>query len=406
MRSFTEEIESESVWNDFREYKSHHGHMSNRDMAVLDSFINEKGYLPVTKKIKDALSGTGTGLSIPEKKVLNKSGTRKKRTVYCFSEDETWVLKLVAFMLYRYDSRISTACYSFRVDYTSKKAINAIRRIRDLDSKYVLKTDIHNYFNSIPPEKLSAVLSEVIDDDEELLLFLKRVISEGKARQGEEIVSEQMGAMAGVPLSAFFADIYLSDMDEAFLSRGILYFRYSDDIILFTDSEDERNEAMDFIKAFLSEKGLELNPDKTALYEPGMPWEFLGFKYADGETDLSDVTVKKIKDKIRRKARALYRWRCRKNIDFEHTARVMTRVFNRKFYDFDGDNEFTWSRWFFPCITVTDGLHEIDEYMLMYLRYLYSGRHSKGNYKITYDRLKALGYHSLVHEYYKPVMKE
>ena len=32
----------------------------------------------------------------------------------------------------------------------------------------------------------------------------------------------------------------------------------------------------------------------------------------------------------------------------------------------------------------TDGLHEIDEYMVQYLRYLYSGRHYKGNYAITY----------------------
>lgn len=401
MGRFLSEIESESTWNDFREYKSHHGHMSNRDMAVLDKFINDKGYLSVTGKIKEALPSGGTGLSLPEKRILNKSGTRKKRTVYCFGEAETWVLKLVAFMLYRYDSKISDACYSFRVDYTSKKAISAIRKIRNLDGKYVLKIDIHNYFNSIPPEKLSKVLSDVVDDDEELFLFLDCIISVGKARWGEEVISERMGAMAGVPLSAFFADIYLSDMDEAFISKGIPYFRYSDDIIIFADSKAERDEAMEFIKEFLQEKGLELNLDKTAVSDPGEPWEFLGFKYVNGEIDLSDVTVKKIKDKIRRKAKALYRWRCRKNMDFEHTAKVMTRVFNRKFYDFEGDNEFTWSRWFFPCITVTGGLHEIDEYMLEYIRYLYSGRHYKGNYRISYDDIKELGYHSLVHEYYK-----
>ncbi len=39
--------------------------------------------------------------------------------------------------------------------------------------------------------------------------------------------------------------------------------------------------------------------------------------------------------------------------------------------------------------------------MLMYLRYLNSGRHNKGNYKVTYDRLKKLGYTPLVAEYYR-----
>lgn len=401
MGRFISEIESESAWNNFREYKSHHGHMSNRDMAVLDDFISSKEYLPVTASIKRALCGSGTGLGLPEKKVINKSGTRKKRTVYSFGSGETWVLKLIAFMLYRYDDKISPACYSFRVDYTAKKALDGIRHIRKLDRKYVLKLDIHNYFNSIPPEKLAAVLREVICDDEELLAFLIRVISEGKAVQGRETVSEQMGAMAGVPLSAFFADIYLTDLDNEFIEKGIPYFRYSDDIIVFADTEEERRHAFERITKTLADKGLEINPDKTSFHDPGTPWEFLGFRYYKGNIDLSGVTVKKIKDKIRRKARALYRWRCRKNADFQHTAAVMTRVFNRKFYDFDGDNEFTWSRWFFPCLTVTDGLHEIDEYMVEYLRYLNSGRHYKGNYRITYEELKALGYHSLVHEYYR-----
>ena len=39
--------------------------------------------------------------------------------------------------------------------------------------------------------------------------------------------------------------------------------------------------------------------------------------------------------------------------------------------------------------------------MLEYLRYLYSGRHYKGNYKITYEMLKKIGYRNLVNEYYK-----
>ena len=39
--------------------------------------------------------------------------------------------------------------------------------------------------------------------------------------------------------------------------------------------------------------------------------------------------------------------------------------------------------------------------MVMYLRYLYSGRHTKSNYRITYDHLKQLGYTPLVAEYYR-----
>ena len=41
-----------------------------------------------------------------------------------------------------------------------------------------------------------------------------------------------------------------------------------------------------------------------------------------------------------------------------------------------------------------------DEYMQEYIRYVITGRHYKGNYRITYRQLKAWGYRSLVHEYY------
>ena len=78
----------------------------------------------------------------------------------------------------------------------------------------------------------------------------------------------------------------------------------------------------------------------------------------------------------------------------------MIRSFDRKFYDLQGDNSFTWTRFYFPVITVSDGLHQIDETMLEYLRYLYSGRHYKGNYRVSYEDMKKLGYTSLVAEYY------
>lgn len=133
---------------------------------------------------------------------------------------------------------------------------------------------------------------------------------------------------------------------------------------------------------------------------PGEPWEFLGFCYQNGILDLSSVTVNKMKAKIRRKAHSLYRWRTRKNVDFERTAKAMIRTFNKKFYDEREENAFTWSRWFFPLLHTSESLKELDAYMLQYIRYLYSGRHYKGNYRITYEQIKALGYRSLVHEYY------
>ena len=79
----------------------------------------------------------------------------------------------------------------------------------------------------------------------------------------------------------------------------------------------------------------------------------------------------------------------------------MIRSFDHRFYDLSGSGDYTWIRFYFPVIDDVSGLRQIDESMLEYLRYLYSGRHYKGNYAITYDHLKKLGYTPLVAEYYR-----
>ena len=48
-----------------------------------------------------------------------------------------------------------------------------------------------------------------------------------------------------------------------------------------------------------------------------------------------------------------------------------------------------------------EGLKEIDAYLQKYIRYLSTGRHTKANYRVRYADMKALGYRSLVHEFYR-----
>lgn len=365
--------------------------MSQKEFDALDEYIREKRYLPVAESLQ---------FSLPKKTFINKSGSTKKRVVYIFNDDELWVLKLLTWLLYKYDYCFSDNCYSFRKNSTARQAFTRLLKIPDLNSKYVLKTDIHDYFNSMPVELLVDELASVIQDDKPLLDFLTGFYSCNKAVLNDEIIEEERGAMAGNPLSSFCANIYLRSLDYWFIERNIPYCRYSDDILVIADSKEQLDECYKEIKKQIEEKGLTLNPDKYLIANPNEAWDFLGFKYNNGQIDLSDATVRKMKAKIKRKAEALYRWKIRKNADFERTAKALIRKFNRKFYDFDQDNEFTWSKWFFPVLTSGNGLKEIDDYFLEYIRYLYSGRHYKGNYRISYDDIKKMGYHSLVHEFY------
>lgn len=389
-------LSKKEIWLEFYEYKVSAGHLNKAEADLLRHFIENTEYTETAARLQN-----GGGFSVPEKKSINKMLTGKKRTVYLFPRDEMYIMKLICFLLYKYDSKLTDSCYSFRRGINAKTAVRKIVSLRGADKKYCVKADIHNYFNSIPAKELALALENIITDDPALLKLLRDLLTLDKAYENGRLITENRGAMAGCPLSPFFANFYLNDIDRQFGQKNICYCRYSDDILFFADTAEEANSLLDELKAALSEKGLALNPEKCVVSAPGEGWEFLGFSYKNGNIDLSRATKSKTKAKIRRKAKALYRWSRKKGLSYDKAARAMIKRFNRKFYDDTHEGDFSWSRWFFPLLTTAEGLKEIDAYMLEYIRFLKSGRHYKGNYRMKYSEIKALGYRSLVNEFYK-----
>ena len=107
-----------------------------------------------------------------------------------------------------------------------------------------------------------------------------------------------------------------------------------------------------------------------------------------------------MKDKMRRKARKLLRWKTRKNASNERAIRAYIKNFNKKLFDNPKNNEITWCRWYFPVITTDNSLHILDEYMIENIRYIATGKHTKANYNLRYETIKEYGFKSLVHSYY------
>ena len=108
----------------------------------------------------------------------------------------------------------------------------------------------------------------------------------------------------------------------------------------------------------------------------------------------------KLKKKMRRKTRALLRWAHRKDLPGEKAAKGFVNAFNRKMYEGGADNELTWALWYFPVITTDKSLKALDAYAEECVRYLCSGTRTKARFNVRYEQIKALGFRSLVHEYY------
>lgn len=396
MDSIITQLTRQEAWEEFLAYRLLKGRFTWHDFKDADNFVEQEKYLHLGQKIV-----AGEGLGFPTKKIVNKMGTGKKRVVYSFAPEEMMMLKLIAFKLYDYDDRFAPNCYAFRRGVKAHDAVFHITRAIRGQRMWAYKLDIHDYFNSISIDILLPILAEMTADDPMLYRFFEKLLTDNRVVYNGETILENHGVMAGTPTAPFLADVYLKDVDRHFDEAGVIYARYSDDIIMFAPDLETLEIYKSQMAVFLKQYRLEVNPDKEKIYSPDEAFEFLGFKCHAHDIDISEATKKKMKGKIKRSAKSLMRWRQKNHIEPEKAMKGLINHFNRKFYE-SGDTEtLTWSRWFFPVINKTDGLKEIDHYLQQNIRFLSTNKHTKANYRITYAKLKQLGYRSLVNEYYR-----
>lgn len=400
-----EQAADRESWLAFLDEKRKKQHLSRQEEQKIRDFIDRDGYLPLCAACREGCFPS----QFPVKRTINKEGSRKKRVVYTFPGDEGIFLKFIAHGLTRYEGRLPDSCYAFRSSVGVREAIGRLREDRRAGDSWCLKVDISNYFNSIDVARLLPRLTFLQEENEAVYGLLVRLLTEEQVMEKGRTVKEKHGVMAGTPTAPFLANLYLEDVDRFFEEREVLYLRYSDDILLFADSREELERRQTQLYGQLTALGLTVNPDKVSITKPGQGFEFLGFTYRQGEIDLSANALRKAKAKIRRKSEALRRWQRRKGLSPDKAAIALARTMNRKFFGY-GDpvafedepvDAFTWSRWFFPLLTTDRGLREIDACLQQYLRYTVTGRHYKGNYRISYEQLRQWGYVSLVHEYYR-----
>ena len=391
--SIIDSLINDEVWYNFLEHKKE-SILTARIIKQYENYICNKEYAEIVTKIINE----EYDFSIPRKVAINKVGKNKKRIVYLYNKKETYILKILVFLMYKYDYLFAPNLYSFRQKSGAKKAIFDLIR-SNIKNKYAYKVDIKNYFNSIPIDKLLIPLQKDLND-EKLYRLLSRLLTSSKVEENGKIIEEKKGIMAGVPISSFLANYYLKDLDHYFYNNKITYCRYADDIIVF-DNEENIKKHQEYIANFLEKMGLEVNKEKEYFYNLREKVEFLGFSYEDGIIDLSENSIKKIKGKIKRKAKAVRRWMLKKEKPIEAGLLTMNKIFNRKFYGKEED-DLSWKYWFFPTINTSKSLKIVDEYMQDWQRYIVTGVHNKKNFKkVPYELLKKCNYKSLVNEYYK-----
>jgi hypothetical protein len=248
---------------------------SNLIVSYIDSNIEENlgQFEPIEREL----------INIPKK----DSGLRYslETCIYDRIAYHTFGIKLIEY----FDPLISNRIFSHRLDNCSsfkRKGkerylfLNAIEQWRkfeeyvrvDSNDKFILKTDIQNYFENIRIEDLKATL----------YFCLKNIHVNGSEKANIRFCIDSIcrclkkwsfNGLNGLPqnrdISSFLANIYMMPVDKFLSENEMDFYRYMDDIKIICRSKYDARRCLKSLIVKLREIGLNINQSKTAIMEPG-----------------------------------------------------------------------------------------------------------------------------------------
>ena len=182
-----------------------------------------------------------------------------------------------------FEKEFAEHSYGFRPEMGCKDALREVVRWLDEGRLWVVDADLKAYFDTIPHERLMALVSQRVTDGKVLELVAaylrQRILEEGREW------SPETGTPQGAVLSPLLANVYLDPLDKLMEQGGFKMARYADDFVVMCRDEAEAQRALDTIRQWVEQVGLTLHPTKTRLVDmnqPGQGFDFLGYHFGRG----------------------------------------------------------------------------------------------------------------------------
>jgi RNA-directed DNA polymerase len=190
--------------------------------------------------------------------------------------------------------------HGFRPGRGCKDALREVDRLVKEGFSFVVDADLKGYFDSIPHDRLMALVEGSISDGRLLALignFLRQDIMHGMQRW-----QPTSGTPQGAVISPLLANLYLHPLDLLMEQSGRRMVRYADDFVILCRSEAEARAALHEVQVWVAENGLTLHPDKTRIgdcREPAQGFDFLGYRFEAGRRLVRGKSLKALRQKVR-----------------------------------------------------------------------------------------------------------
>ena len=187
--------------------------------------------------------------------------------------------------------------YGFRPGRGCKDALRRVLSLLKRGHVWVVDADVKNYFDTIPHDRLMALVEEHIADRRVLSLirgYLKQGILDGMKEWTPE-----SGTPQGAVISPLLANLYLNPLDHLMAGAGYEMVRYADDFVILCRSREEAKAALALVQNWMAGAGLTLHPEKTRIVNQADGFDFLGYHFEDDRHWPRRKSLTKFRDSIR-----------------------------------------------------------------------------------------------------------
>jgi RNA-directed DNA polymerase len=206
-----------------------------------------------------------------------------------------------------FESRFHPQSYGFRPGRGGKDALRRVDELLKAGKLHVVDVDIKGYFDSIPQDRLMALVRERIADGK--VLGLVKAFLERGVLEEEHWTATEEGTPQGGVISPLLANIYLDPLDWKMGGLGFEMVRYADDMVVMCASRAEAETALKELRDWMGEAGLTLHPEKTRVVDMGQAgshFDFLGYRFHRTERGrvarlVRPKSLRKLRDSIRAK---------------------------------------------------------------------------------------------------------
>jgi RNA-directed DNA polymerase len=192
--------------------------------------------------------------------------------------------------------------YGFRPNRGCKDALRRVQELLNAGYNIIVDVDLKSYFDSIPKDRLMALIRQKVADNR-VLALIESFLEQGVLDGNKEWTPEQ-GTPQGAVVSPLLSNIYLDPLDHLMAERGFEMVRYADDFVVMCRTLEEATAALALVKEWTASADLTLHPTKTRLVDERKDgFDFLGYHFEASKRWPRSKSLKKFRDTIRAKTK-------------------------------------------------------------------------------------------------------